>query len=110
MTTYTWSILAMNTVSAIDGQADVVVSANWQLTGTQDAYTASITAWCQFTLQQGSGFTPYSELTEEQVIGWVQSIYGEQTITSFEKNIQDNIDLQINPPPVPEPQPLPWGS
>ena len=108
MTTYTWSILQMNVVPFLDGQVDVVVFVNWQLTGVQDTYTADIAGWRNFELQQGAGFTPYDQLTEEQVIGWVQASYGENTISSFENNIQEKINAQINPPPEPQPAPLPW--
>ena len=110
MTTYTWSILQMNVVPFLDGQVDVVVFVNWQLTGVQDTYTANITASRQLEIQQGSGFTPYNQLTEDQVIGWVQDSFDADTITDFEKHIQDNIDAQINPPPMPVPAPLPWGT
>ena len=108
MTTYIWSILQMNIVPVLDGQQDVVVSAQWQITGVQDTYTANISGWRNFELQQGAGFTPYDQLTEEQVIGWVQASYGEDTISSFENNIQEKINAQINPPPEPQPAPLPW--
>lgn len=100
----------MNTVPALDGQTDVVVSAQYKLEGVQDTYSANITAWCQFTLKQGSGFTPYNELTQDQVIGWAQDTIGASTVTALQRNIQEKIDAQITPPPEPSPQPLPWNN
>ena len=107
MTTFTWSILAMNTLQSVDGSPDIVVSANWQLTGVQDIHSANITAWAQFNLPQGD-YTPFNQLTEEQVIGWVKNGYGEHGVEAFERNVQDRLDALLAPTIIPEPAALPW--
>jgi hypothetical protein len=106
MTTYTWTVTALYTVSQPD--PDYVVNAIWELTGVDGDYTASIGGNTIFTSQQGATFIPYEELTEEIVIGWVQDSLGEIGISNYEANVQGQIDSQINPPISPQNTPLPW--
>jgi len=79
------------------------------LTGVDGQYTASIDGNSLFTMQEGT-FTPYDQLTQEQVIGWVQAQLGEQGVANFEANVQGQIDTQVNPPVPPQNTPLPWGA
>jgi hypothetical protein len=79
----------------------------WTLTGVDGQYTASIGGNSQFTVQEGT-FTPYDELTQEQVIGWVQNSLGADGIANFEANVQGQINSMITPPVSPQNTPLPW--
>lgn len=106
MTTYTWTVKSLYTISQPD--PDYVVNAIWELTGVDGQYTASIGGNTIFTSQQGSTFIPYDQLTEEIVIGWVQDSLGEIGISNYEANVQGQIDSQINPPVSPQNTPLPW--
>ena len=104
MTTFTTTITAMYTLPQVEGQTDVVVNAMWEVTGVQDTYTASIGGNSQFTITQGSGFTPYADLTQAQVIGWIP----ESQITSAQACVQGQLDSMVNPPVSPTSQALPW--
>ena len=104
MTDFTTTIKAMYTLPQVEGQTDVVVNAIWEVTGVQDTYTASIGGNSQFTITQGSGFTPYAELTQAQVIGWIP----ESQITSAQACVQGQIDSMITPPVSPSSTALPW--
>jgi len=109
MTTYTWSINSMYTVQQPD--PDYVVRAFWTLTGVDGQTTVSKTGSVDFLQNQDqSGFVPYNQLTEAMVIGWVQTSLGENTITSFETEIQAQIDFLKNPTSLPEYTPLPWAA
>jgi hypothetical protein len=52
----------------------------------------------------GTTFTPYADLTQEQVLGWVWDNGVDKDAT--EAAVQQQIDYQINPPVVTPP--LPW--
>ena len=104
MTTFTTTITAMYTLPQVEGQTDVVVNAMWEVAGVQDTYTASIGGNSQFTITQGSGFTPYADLTQAQVIGWIP----ESQITSAQQCVQGQLDSMVNPPVSPSSQALPW--
>jgi hypothetical protein len=86
-----------------------VVNVLWTLTGVDGQYTASIGGNSQFTVQEGT-FTPYDELTQEQVIGWVQNSLGADGIANFEANVQGQINSMITPPVSPQNTPLPWAA
>jgi len=106
MTQFTTTITAMYILPQVDGQTDVVVNAIWQVTGVDGEYTASIGGNTQFTLEQGASFTPYDQLTQAQVIGWIP----ESSITSAQQCVQGQIDSLINPPVSPSSQALPWAA
>jgi hypothetical protein len=104
MTTFTTTVTQMYTLPQVEGQTDVVVNVIYLVTGVDDTYTANISFNQQYTIQQGGSFTPYSELTEAQVVAWADP----QTITNMEAYVQGQIDSMINPPVSPTSQALPW--
>jgi hypothetical protein len=105
MTTFTTTITAMYTLPQVEGETDVVVTAMWQVTGVDGDYTANIGGSTQFTLSPDApNFTPYAQLTEAQVIGWIP----ESQITSAQQCVQGQIDSMITPPVSPTSQALPW--
>ena len=106
MTQFSTTITAMYTLPQVDGQTDVVVNAMWTVTGVDGQYTAEIGGNSQFTITQGEGFTPYADLTEAQVIGWIP----ENQIESAQACVQGQLDSMVNPPVSPTSQPLPWAT
>lgn len=106
MTTFTWTITAMNEYPELDGEQDVVFCAHWTCTGTDGEYTASVYSSQQITVDSGEPFTPYSQLTQDQVLNWVWSSGVDKAVT--EAAVQQQIDNLINPPVVS--LPLPWAT
>ena len=106
MTTFTTTVSQMYTLPQVDGQSNVVVSVNYLVTGVSGAYTADIGFIKQFTIEQGGSFTPYAQLTQAQVIGWVDA----QTISNAQACVQGQIDSMITPPVSPTSQALPWSA
>ena len=104
MTTFTTTVTQMYTLPQVEGQTDVVVNVIYLVTGVDDTYTANISFNQQYTIQQGGSFTPYSELTEAQVVAWADP----QTITNMEACVQGQINSMINPPVSSTSQALPW--
>lgn len=105
-TVYSWKVDQMWTVDT--PEPGFVCNVAWTLTGVDGQYTASIGGNSMFTVQEGT-FTPYDQLTEAQVIGWVQAALGPDGIANTEACVQGQIDSMITPPVSPEAQPLPWG-
>lgn len=97
----------MTSYPQIDGQSDVVFLVNWTLTGTQENFTSSTMGSQLVQYTAGSPFTPYDQLTEEKVIGWVQTGLGAEGVAAAELQVQNAIDNLINPPVVY--LPLPWA-
>lgn len=102
--TITWIVTAMDCYPQADGETDVVFTVHWTCAGTQDAYQASVYSTCAVPAPTGT-FTPYADLTQDQVLGWVWANGVDQAAT--EAAVQAQIDNLINPPVV---QPaLPWA-
>ncbi len=101
-----WIISQLDCKPQEDGLTDVVVTAHWQCTGTQDEYSAQVYGTASFTLEQGAGFTPYADLTQDQVLGWCWNSGVDKDAT--EANVTAQIENQINPPIVTPP--LPWAA
>ena len=104
--TYTWTINSMSTMPT--PEPDFVVNVMWTLTGTDGTNTASIDGNTQITQVEGDDFTPYADLTETQVLGWVQDDLGETGIANYEANVDGQINSMVNPPVSPTVEPLPW--
>ena len=82
---------------------DVVITADWRCNGTQDQYSGTCYGSCSFAPPTGD-FTPYEDLTQEQVLGWCYENGVDKT--AIEANVTQQINDQINPPVVT--LPLPW--
>lgn len=98
-----WNITQLDVVPAEGDLENVVVTAHWTLEGEQDGYKASTYSSVTFPAPSDD-FTPYEDLTQEQVLGWVweNGVDKDQQ----EAIVQARIDAQINPPIVTPP--LPW--
>ena len=82
---------------------DVVITADWRCNGTQENYSGTCYGSCSFQPPSGS-FTPYPDLTQEQVLGWCYENGVDKN--AIEANVTAQINDQINPPVVT--LPLPW--
>ena len=82
---------------------DVVITADWRCNGTQDQYSGTCYGSTSFAPPSGS-FTPYDQLTLDQVLGWCFSNGVDQS--AIEANVTAQIENQINPPIIAPP--LPW--
>jgi hypothetical protein len=107
MTTYTWTIESLYT-HTIAQEADYVVIANYLVVGVDGEYSASLSNIAQFSTENVETFIPYEDLTNEIVVGWVQSVLGVDGVANLEACIQGQIDSQINPPTYPVNTPLPF--
>ena len=109
MTTITWQIEQMSCYPQELGETDVVFSAAWRVNGTDGTYNATVygsQGIAPYT--KGAAFIPYADLTQAEVIGWVQTAMGAEQIAAINANIEQQIENQVNPPVVTPP--LPWSN
>lgn len=104
--TYNWNVIQMDAYPEKDGLMDVVFQVHWTLVGTDNTYKGTAYGSCSVTLDESVTYTPYNELTHEQVVGWVKDTIGAEGIAYYETNIATQIENKINPPVVTPP--LPW--
>jgi hypothetical protein len=96
---YTWNVVQMDRLTS-DG---FVVTVHYTVNAVDGDYTASTYGTVGYT-QEDKSYTPFADLTKDQVIGWVQDSLGQETV---ETELAAQIEAQKNP--VQE-SGLPWAT
>lgn len=110
--TYTWKVTNLKKLDTIEGMTDVAVHARWVRTGTdEDGNSGEFNGATPLRLPESgsANFTPFEELTEEQVVEWIKGEIASHS--GYEEHIVGQITKQINAKknPIVEVQTLPWG-
>jgi hypothetical protein len=87
---FTWSVVQMNRLTS-DG---FVVTVHYTVNAVDGDYTASTYGTVGYTEQPDEQYTPYADLTEAEVVGWVQESLGKDTV---EAGLAAQIEAQKNP-------------
>lgn len=111
MKNYTWKIKSLQTVDEVN-ETDFVTTILYRVNCTEEVdgkeYKSSSLGSIVIEPKEEEGFVAYSDLTEEQVVGWVKSSLGTEGVESIEKSLASQVDNKINPPVVPVTKDLPW--
>jgi hypothetical protein len=105
-TEITWLVGQLDCVPQTAEGADFVVTVHWSCNGVDGDYNGSVYSTCSFPVVEGTSFTPYADLTQAQVLGWIWDNGVDKTAT--EAAVEGQIEAQKNPPVVSPP--LPWVS
>lgn len=108
MINYSWTITALNSYPEYQGQQDVVFTIYATYTGTDGTYFADVEIAQSLVLGNNVNFTPYSQLTENQVMGWLLAAITPQQIDQMQAKISAQIAADNQPPFVQ--LPLPWSN
>ncbi len=104
-----WTVSAMDCKVSEDNLSDVVFNVHWRCSATETdgdkTYSASVYSTCSVP-GPGNPFTPYADLTQDQVLGWIWANGVDKAAT--EAAVQQQIELQKHPVVVSPP--LPWVS
>ena len=104
MITYKWTFSAFDCRVDEDGMQDVVTTVHWRYNGTnEDGISAEIYGAQSVPTPNPEAFTPYPDLSEEQVIGWMEET---MDVEAMQLNIAEQIELIINPIIVTLPPPF----
>jgi len=103
MINYQWTISVLNCIPQTPEGADYVVTAHWQCTGTDGTYTGQVYSTCSFPVESKTDFTPYPDLTLNQVLGWIwaNGVDKDGTEAAVAQQIQNQIDPPITTPTLP---------
>jgi hypothetical protein len=103
MTNYNWIISAMECIKNDGDLQDVVITIHWRYQASKDEFTTDTYGAVSMSLPTGEEFTPYEELTKEQVCGWLEATLD---VPAMEENLEKQLDLLINPTNVTLPPPF----
>ena len=108
MITYSWDITALNSYPEYQGEQDVVFTIFATYTGTDGTYSSNVEVAQALVLSNSSPYTPYADLTENQVLGWLLAALTPQQIDQMQTKIAAQITADNQPPFVQ--LPLPWSN
>lgn len=117
-TQFSWAVNSMTAYPEAEGQTDVVFSISWVLSATDGTYNSAAYGSVDTTYVAGSPFTPYADLSLDQVNGWVATALGPDGIAKAQADCDAAIAAQqdtskpVTPPlpwniPAPAPEPVP---
>jgi hypothetical protein len=113
--TYTWKI---NGLKKQDNPSlelnDIIIQTYWECTGTdEDGNSGTFNGATPFDPDQvdADNFTTYENLTENQVLGWVQNVVDSNSVykAHIDEQIQKQINATINSVVSVAPEALPWA-
>ncbi len=107
MITYDWNCKTVDVHPQEQGETDVVYNVHWIVTGTSDQldpegepYTATNIGTQVVPLDESTPFVPFSDLTNDIVVGWTKDAMGEEQVQAIETSIASQIEELINPTSV----------
>ena len=104
MITYTWSISKLDCAPSENGLTNIVKIIHWTLTGVdENGVSSSMSNSYPLSTPSPEGFADYSTLTQETVIGWLESSLD---VGYIKTRLSNEISSQYNPPVTS--LPLPW--
>ena len=120
-----WDISNCNDWKVKDGHEKVIFNLHWNCTDSREypnpepepepdpgGWTPTLTAdgsiigTCALNIGDIQDFTPYAEVTKEQVLGWLFSVMTVEQKAQSEAYVEQQIANKINPPTE---SGLPWG-
>jgi hypothetical protein len=106
-TVFQWVISELNCAVESEGLPDVINMIHWRYNATQEyegkIYFADTYGADGVAQPNPQNFIPYADVTEAEVIGWLEEIL---PVDAMQLALENNIALQINPVEVT--LPLPW--
>jgi hypothetical protein len=100
MISYNWQIVNMDRKTT-DG---FVVTVHYNVTATDGDYSANTYGTVGYTEEAGKSYIPYDQLTQDEVVAWVQDSLGQETV---EASLATQIEALKHP--VQE-SGLPWAA
>lgn len=101
--TYTWVIAQLDCAPQEDNLENVVKIIHWRYQATDGTHTADCYGSIGVGAVDPDDFTPYAELTKDQVVAWLEA---QLDVDELERNLATQLAMLANPP-VTSPA-LPW--
>lgn len=104
---YSYRITNMLCYPTYDSLENLIFTVLWEYTGTDGTYSSVVSNSTDIPYDPATEYTAYENLTEAEVIAWVEGLTDPSVITDAQATIAAQIDEVANPPAVINPK-LPW--
>jgi hypothetical protein len=94
---YEWNFPALEVVKNKDSLINVIKTAHWVYSVENNGYVASIHGAVDLSDPNPASFTPYENVTKEQVQGWVEEAFGQKTLDDMKFNLNELLAQQQTP-------------
>jgi hypothetical protein len=102
-----WRISQLECRPEYEGNKDVVSTIHWRRQAVEGDYEADVYGAQTIAFDQSTSFTPYAELTREQVESWLEIALGQEKVLALDSELVAQIESQSTPVAVY--LSLPWG-
>jgi hypothetical protein len=102
---FTIKITGLRTAT-VNGIENAVRQVEWTLSGSEASQTFELTQTTQVPDPQAEGFVPLQNLTEAQVVAWIET--HEPRLQSIKAHIQSVLDRAVAQAAL-QPTPMPWA-
>ena len=96
-----WQVAALDCKQDTEGLADVVAVIHWRKSATEvvgdKTYTGYTYGACQIAPPDAESFIAFEDLTEAEVIGWLEATLD---VNAIDASLDAQIETQKNPPVV----------
>jgi hypothetical protein len=108
--TYTWKVTNLFTDIKVEGKLKFVSIVNFEIFGTDSVNTTLVSGSQSFDPAASDTFTPFEQLTEQDVLGWVKDKIGTDGVKAIYTVIDDKLKLlAANTSEVISEPSLPWA-
>ena len=97
----------MESYPQAEGKTDVVVKVYYSCEATDGTFSAAVAGMVELKLDPNSPYTPYADLTEDQVIGWVKGVLGEEGVLERQNSAEQTLAYRFYHPVT---LPNPWSA
>jgi hypothetical protein len=98
--TYTWNCTTVDTYPTKSDQTDVIFNVHWRLNGVDDTEVKNVGdsyGVVSLDTEDLSTFTAFADITEANVISWVEAALGEDQVAALKASIDAQIAEKITP-------------
>lgn len=99
----TWGVESMDCFAKLGQYQNVVFKVNWTLVAfnPDNGSTAYTQGQQDVAVDPTAPFTPYADLTEDQVLGWTKTALGTALVNQYEATVTNQVDPEVVSPPLP---------
>lgn len=73
-----------------------VISVSYNVVAVDGTYTVTTYGQVNFAQQPGQAYIPYADLTEAEVVGWIQNSVNNEDGVTLQNQIEPTLQTQIN--------------